>query len=876
MLNHSLFSLAYLLTIGVREDFFMSWLSEQLCALFRTATEVPSGSESKDKVRDLFKTRYWNFKLLLDLNQRCMEIVADMEHQLMAGQGYGMALIRAQATSLSVCVFQIIQKLESLASGKYSGLHQAFAAIQERIDAELKGHGEEPNGPLVMDLSVVGKDDADATGSKMAVLGEIANKLQLSVPEGFVVCSSAYQLFMQHNALQQRINQQLQSVPLDDLEMLYEVSQDIQEAIVTAELPDELRRTLDQALRRLENRHGSNVLVSMRSSALGEDGLHLSFAGQYTTELNVSLREAPQAYKRVLAGMYSARAIAYRKSHGVRDEDIRMSVGCMLMVEAKAGGVTYSRDPGNYRAERVLINAAPGLGDRLVDGTVSPQSLVLRRVQGEWSIVSAEDEDSLKADLARIPRVLDSSKAAEAAALSRVLEDHFGSPQDVEWALDRQDRFILLQSRPLRTMNTRPAAQERFDTEEGLPEPLLFGGVCASSGVAFGPARVVASLEDALRVQPGEVLVVEHAMPCWAVFLEKAAAVVSDCGGVASHLATVAREFGIPALFDTGQGTSSIQDGALVTVDADGYRVYPGRVEQLLAAHAVVKPSLMHNSPVHAILERVLTFITPLNLVRPEAAEFVPEQCRTYHDIIRFCHEQAVVEMFTLGLDKGFQDRVGRQLQADVPMQWWIVDLGGGIAAHQTEQCVMLKDVCSRPFMAVWEGIVAVPWQGPPSPNLGGFFSVMANSAMNTDLDVCGPSRMQQKNCAFVSQNFCSLNCRFGYHFSVIQAFIGERIRENYIRFSFQGGATDRSRMAQRLELIRNVLEESRFQMDIREDTLNAQIECCEDDHMLKMLKALGYLIIHTRQIDMVMNDPGKVQYYQEVLRDTVRGMIET
>jgi pyruvate, water dikinase len=853
----------------------MSWLSERFCSLFRTTAKGKIEPATEDGLRDLLKTRYWNFKQLLDLNRRSLEIVAGMEHQLKAGQGYGMSYIRSRATSLSVCVYQIIEKLEGLAPpGRYAGLHQAFAEVRERITKELESHGEHRAGPLVVDLEDVGSDDADWAGSKMAVLGEIANRLRLPVPDGFVLSSAAYQSFIGRNRLQERINQQLQSAPMDDLELLYEVSRDIQELIISADLPDELRRSLDQFLEDMERRHGQEVLLSMRSSALGEDGLHLSYAGQYRTELNVTLGEAPEAYKRVLAGKYSARAIAYRHSHGVRDEDILMSVGCMRMIEAETSGVVYSRDPSNPRADRVFINAAPGLGSQVVDGVVSPQSYLLGREKGSWTILRTDDDGPSAAFPLNTPE-LKPARAAELAELSRVLEEYFGTVQDVEWTMDRHQGIVILQSRPLRIIGPRPKVPERVVQVSGLPEPLLVAGVCASTGIACGPARLVTSREDALLVQPGDVLVVENALPQWAVLLEKVAAVVADHGGIASHLATVAREFGIPALFNTLGATRTIPSGGLVTVDADGGRIYDDRVDPLLDTVAAVKPRLMMNSPIHASLERVLRSITPLNLVSPEDPGFAPDHCRTYHDIIRFCHEKAVVEMFALGQDSGFQAQAGKQLKTDIPMQWWIVDLGEGVAEGVPQPVVLLSELLSRPFLAVWEGIVAVPWQGPPSPNLGGFFSAMANSTMNTDLEVCMPSVMQQKNCAFVSRHFCSLNCRFGYHFSVIQAFVGERSRENYIRFSFQGGATDRSRKAGRLELIRKVLEEAGFQLDIKEDTLTARIEGYDAEHLLKRLKALGYLIVHTRQIDMIMNDHGRASSCLEMLRGHVRDFID-
>jgi pyruvate, water dikinase len=859
-------------------------LVDRICSLLRDSSGRKDNTEAQ-RVRDLFKTRYWTFKQLLELNQRSLETIAEMEQQLASGEPFGMSFVRARATSLSVCVYQIVEKLDGLAPGKYTRLNEALAAVRERIDTELASHFLPSTGPLVIRLDATGKEDVDQVGGKMAMLGEITGGPQLSVPDGFTVTAAGYDLFMGHQGLRERISQHLQAAPLDDLEMLYDVCEDIQDEILNAALPPELEQALDQALEEFQQAHGPEALLAVRSSALGEDGPRLSFAGQYSSILNVPLSEVARAYRQVVAGKYSARALAYRHSHGLRDKDIRMCVGCMRMVDPVLSGVVYSRDPGNPRQDRVHINAAPGLGSQVVDGSVSPQTYVLSREEDAWRMVSVGSSSSDAEPVSPQPdRMLDFTQSAELAEYSRILEAHFGSAQDVEWALDHQGRILLLQSRSLRlgVQNETGAAADSDRHDGHWPKPLLHAGVCASSGVASGPVRVLARREDGAEVQPGEIVVVESALPDWAVLLPRCGAVVADRGGAASHLATVAREYDVPALFNTLRATEVLASGQEVTVDADGCRVYPGRVEELLATRSSPPEpgsargsERMQDSPVAAVLRRVLKQVTPLNLVSPDKPEFLPEYCQTYHDIIRFCHEQAVVEMFAFGQESGFQGQVGRRLVTSVPMQWWIVDLAQDAPLEPGQDTIPLSAISSTPFLAIWEGIEAVPWAGPPSPDMRGFFSVMANSAMNTDLDVCAQSVMRQKNCAFVSPRFCSLNCRFGYHFTVIQAYVGERARENYIRFSFQGGATDHTRKVRRLELIRNVLEEARFLLEIRGDVLTARIEGHDPEYLRKRLHALGFLIMHTRQIDMVMNDEGKRRECLNMLRTHVQTMTE-
>jgi len=383
---------------------------------------------------------------------------------------------------------------------------------------------------------------------------------------------------------------------------------------------------------------------------------------------------------------------------------------------------------------------------------------------------------------------------------------------------------------------------------------------------------MVSSPEDAALVCHGDVLILDNALPRWAALLDKVVAVVAERGGTASHLATVSREYGIPALFNVGLEIQGIHPGQNITVDAEELAVYAGCVESLLQAKTQARPNLMDNSPVQRTLRDVLNLTAPLTLLHPESPQFTPKSCATIHDIIRYCHEKAVQEMFTMGQGCGFQRLAGKRLENDVIMQWWFVDLGGGIRETAADT-ISLEDILSEPMRAVWEGITAVPWKGPPQPNVGGFLSVMAQTTMNRELGTCPePFDTEQGNSVFLSKNFCNINCRIGYHLSVIQAFLGENPRENYIRFSFKGGATDHRRKLMRLQLIGGILETCNFLVTIRDDVLQAHLDGYEFFFLDKRLKTLGYLLMHTRQLDMVMTDQRQVDRIQaKVQKDIAR-----
>lgn len=397
------------------------------------------------------------------------------------------------------------------------------------------------------------------------------------------------------------------------------------------------------------------------------------------------------------------------------------------------------------------------------------------------------------------------------------------------------------------------------------------GGVTASPGVACGPAFIVNTTQDVLQFPQRAVLVTKHASPQWATLLNAAVAVITDRGGIAGHLATVSREFGIPALFDTGSATDQVQKGGVITVDADARKVYAGKVEPLLKTAGAGRVSLMKGSPVYTTLEKVLKHITPLNLTQPEGDNFTPRGCRTYHDIIRFCHEKAVTEMFDFGENNNYSERAGKRLLVDVPTQWWIIDLGDGFKGPVKGDTVKLEDIASAPMLALWEGITAVSWEGPPPIDTKGFLSVMFESTMNRDLCLSGQSCYVQKNCAMISKNFCNLSCRFGYHFSVVQAFLSERSRENYIKFGFKGGAADLNRKVRRMKLIEEILNWFDFRVEICEDVMSAHLEGHDQDFLKKRLKVLGYLSMHTRQLDMIMGNAAQAGRYRDKLLADIR-----
>ena len=845
---------------------------------------TPGNAEA---LRTAFKQRYHHFRLLLRANNRALELMTEMDEALTQGRTFAMSFVLSRCTSVCANVWQIVTHLDALAPGRYRGLIDRFRSIQDEIGFHLQPSVAARDGPLAIPLEQVDGSMADLVGRKTSILGEIAGRLGIEIPRGFVVTSVGYQRFMEHNDLDAEIRQRVQAIEGERPDSLYRLSSDIQQRIMRAPVPEDLLAAIFDQYARLEARAGSNVKLAVRSSSLAEDASEASFAGQYRTELNVSRDSLLDAFRGVVAGKYRLPAMTYRRDRGLIDEGIAMCVAFMAMVEARAGGVVYSRDPTVPGGELAVVSAVVGLPKLVVDGSATPDvfrvsrgkpmavvdreiplkesKLVCHPREGVSRLALAEDEGRRAS--------LDDESAVELARIAVRLEEYFGTPQDIEWALEPDGSPVILQCRPLRqiAIETSPAAHNRREYNDH--PVILSGGSPASPGAAAGAVYRVDRDLDAFRFEDGSVLVASQALPRWSTLLSRSAAVVTEHGSIAGHLASVARELGVPALFGVQGAMDLLDQGATVTVDADGIRVLEGEVKELVRDRGMSGRPLS-DTPVHAALRGALQHIVPLNLLDPDSPGFTIGNCETLHDITRFCHEKSVHEMFQFGKRHRFPERSSKQLVCDMPMQGWIQNLDDGFHEEVEGTRVKLENIASRPMLAIWEGIAFRPWEGPPSLDTKGFLSVMFQATTNTALVPGAPQRYGDKNYFMISKNYCSLSSRLGFHFSIVEALVSERTSENYASFQFKGGAADWERRLKRVAFIGRLLEESGFRVQLREDSLIARIEDHQSAHMLARLRVLGYVTIHTRQLDMIMLNEASVGHYGARLRQDIRTLL--
>lgn len=817
-----------------------------------------------EQLHQVFLTRYRCFRDLLAANTNTLEAMASLEQALQDGRTLSMTFIRARCTLVTVNVYKIITNLNILADGRYRELTTTFSRLQEQIDTLLTGQTACRSGELFLPLERIGRAQADLSGEKMANLGEAGTLAGIRIPAGFALTAVATRLFFQRNQLYPKINHLLQQMNIADLEDLDRKSAAIQGMIRACPLPQEVEPLLYDAFDRLATEH-PRLRLAVRSSALGEDLGHASFAGLYHTELSVGRDALAAAYKAVLASKYSSRAISYRLAKGFRHEETEMCVGFLAMVEATVSGVCYSRSVAGPEQTLDLFVAAGG-AQGIVDGTCSTHHFRISRTAPHTILAASATAGDAAVRFS-------ASQALQVAATAMRLEQHFGAPQDIEWSIDAAGTLFILQSRPISAL---PAASPAL--AQGPPEDariVLSGGVTGCPGVGCGPVQIVGSAGDMHRFPQRAVLVVKHPLPEWAPLLKRAVALVAETGSEAGHLATISREYGLPALLALPQAIACLRNGQMVTVDACHRRVYDGRIDELLH-DAPRRSNPMDGSPVQRTLIEVLKLIAPLSLTDPAAPEFQATGCRTLHDITRFCHEKSVIEMFDFGQRHHFDQAVAKRLRDTLPMQWWVIDLGEGLqpAYDHRRREIDITDIACPPMLAIWQGMHAVPWEGPPQPRLRNMLSFLLQATVRDGLTPARTAALREKNYFLLSKNYCNLSLRLGYHYAMIEAMLGERPVDRYITFRFKGGAAGEEQRLRRIDLLAEVLERFDYRIDRVGDALTARVEGEGEQVVVDRLRVLGFLTIHTRQLDVVMAEPGAQRFFRDKFIQEIEDML--
>ncbi len=437
------------------------------------------------------------------------------------------------------------------------------------------------------------------------------------------------------------------------------------------------------------------------------------------------------------------------------------------------------------------------------------------------------------------------------------IEKHFGTPQDIEWAIGEDGKIWILQSRPLRLV----MPEERVEPNP-KDRPLLSGGVTIFPGRAVAPVQVLSPGQGLQQVTQGVVLVAPQANPEIGSVLPYLAGFVSEKGQPTGHAATLLREFAIPSLFDVPGAMQKLESGVLIGLDASRRQIFLGNPwpdvrERTLArlAKPRVKPG---DSPLQDL-------ILKLKLTDPQARDFRPQAAESIHDLIRYIHEKGIASLFEVGDQEARKKGVtSRHFISSIPFYLFVLDVGGGLSPEGLNRKeVGPEHIRSIPFQALWKGMTdsRISWAGRREINLKGFASVMSSSLSQ---DMGALRKLGDPNYLLVAQDYMSLNIRLAYHYAMIDSLVSPVTESNYVNFRFQGGGGSLQRRDLRARFLKEVLLSSKFSVDLRGDLVTAWLRGYPRQPSETALELLGKLMGCARQLDMLMENEKVMRHYIE------------
>ncbi|MCO8244517.1 MULTISPECIES: phosphoenolpyruvate synthase [unclassified Haladaptatus] len=488
---------------------------------------------------------------------------------------------------------------------------------------------------VVLWLDEISANDLELVGGKGASLGELTGA-DLPVPPGFVVTAKTYRRFIEETGIDEELFEAV-DVDTEDSSALAAAESRAEELILGTEIPDDMREGILAAYDGLDD---GKAFVAVRSSATAEDLPDASFAGQQETFLNITRDDLVERVKECWASLFTQRAIYYRQEKDFDHRKVDIAVVVQRMVDAQKSGVMFTSHPSTGDA-KIIIEAAWGLGEAVVSGSVSPDNYVIDRETGaaeditiaDKKVMHTKDVDTGETVERSVPddkrnaRVLTEADIDRLIELGEEVEDHYGTPQDVEWAIVDGEVFML-QSRPITTINEGGAIET--EGSEGVADgsgaaqateshEILVDGLGASPGIASGAVRIVSKLDQLDKVGDGDIIVTEMTTPDMVPAMKRAAGIITDEGGMTSHAAIVSRELGVPAVVGCSNATDSLEDGQMVTLDGDKGTVREGEPERQREREAQREP-IEDARPKTPVKPMTATEVK-VNVSIPEAAE---------------------------------------------------------------------------------------------------------------------------------------------------------------------------------------------------------------------------------------------------------------
>jgi len=817
------------------------------------------------------------FRKVLNSNNQSLEIIADLGEKLSGDYIFDRHYIETGVERLNSKVKVSIDGLNELCNNRFTNLYTVYDRMKGELQYLLAGR-EDRKGPQVLALDAIHFLDWEIVGGKGARLAEMYQDPSLQVPDGFVITTRTYHDLIDYNNLRSGLEtyERLLADPAADTDVLEDLCREIERGIMLAEPPPEFFEKLESAIESMAGESPS-LFFAVRSSAQEED-MDFSFAGQFKSVLNVKsgLNDVFQAYLLVVASLFSPKAVSYCRHMLPNESSMSMAVVCQRMVSARASGVAFTVDTTAPDRENMVIVGAWGQGDAIVEGQTPSDAFIISKDEppvilertviakplGRYQAESGGLENRKIEPSLRDQPCLSDAELLQISSKLRYLELFYKRPQDVEWSVDESGKLYILQTRPL--VIAEGAFQNRVLPEVlTVYERIVAGqGRVAQQGIGAGPVRIVKGPADLENFPAGAVLVSRHDSSHFVKVMKRAAAIVTEVGTPVSHMATLCREMRVPCLVNVGNILSKVAEGEEITVDAEDRMIYRGRVQELLTYSSTTTIQVSYSYEFR-LLRRVLKKVATLNLIDPLLQKFTVDNCRTHHDVLRFVHETAVMELASLGRDEGrlLQGHLARRMDLPVPAGILVIDIGGGLHEQAPDEGVRFTDIKSVPFRAILQGMLFPGVWHMKAVKVG--MRDLVSSMLSAPKDTLD-GRYSGHNIAIISEEYVNLCFRLGYHFNIIDAHCSSNERDNHIYFRFLGGASDITKRTRRAVMIATILEAFDFNVRVKGDMVVARSGNMLPKEMTRTLDILGRLVGFTRQLDVRLDSDRIVDQYVE------------
>ena len=818
------------------------------------------------------------FRKVLTSNNQSLEIIADLGEKLSGDYIFDRRYIETGVERLSGTVKMSIDGINALCSNRFENLYGVYDRLTDELARLLAGR-EDRQGPRVMALDAIHFLDWEIVGGKGARLAEMSQNPVLRVPDGFVITTRTYHELIDHNDLRPLLAalQEIMAASAADDAVLEKLRRELEKKIFKADAPPGLLDALQKAIGSMGEKNGTPFFLAVRSSAQEED-MDFSFAGQFHSVINVKAAadEVFRAYLQVVASLFSMKALIYCRRVLPDEKQMSMAAVCQRMVNARSSGVAFTVDTMAPTDATMVIVGAWGQGEVIVEGNTPTDTFIISKenppkilertvvskLQGRYQAeVGGLETRKIEPSRRDQPSLTD-AELFEISRMIRHLELFFKRPQDVEWAVDESNTLYILQTRPLIVSKDVFRNRALPEALAGYERIIEGQGKVAQHGIGAGPVRIVNGPADLAEFPEGAVLVSRIDSSHFVKVMQRAAAIVTEIGTPVSHMATLCREMRVPCLVNVGSIFSRLVNGEEITVDAEDGVIYRGRVRELLAYSSTSTMQISYSYE-YRLLRRLLKKVATLNLVDPLLQDFSVDGCRTYHDILRFVHETAVLELVNIGRDEGrlLHGSLARNMDLPIPAGIMVIDIGGGLRPQAPQKDVKFVDIESIPFRAILQGMLfpGVWHLGAMKVGMRDFVSSMLSAPADA-LD----GRYSGHNIAIISRDYVNLCFRLGYHFNIIDAHCGTNERDNHIYFRFLGGASDITKRTRRATMIATILEAFDFNVRTKGDMVVARCGNMVVSEMKRTLDILGRLVGFTRQLDVRLENDRIVEEYAE------------